>query len=559
MEVLEPGSSAPKVQPQCFFGAVNEAPIPGRVHLVALPAALLVLEILATSVWLDTAALDGARGLARLIGDWGPVAVQWLVAFAALWFTFSWQIATGTLRTLPVENSRRTLSVPLLFGHILSLTVFLGLSAALFGKYSVRFPISLLAGAWLVAGVLASSLAALAFLPAKLWFRLLHDTRWAAMYAALAAAGVCAFSTASRSLWKPLARITFSVVTALLHPLLQVSADPASLTIGSSKFSVTIAPQCSGLEGVGLMLIFGAAWLWFFRRECRFPQALLLIPVGAVLIWLLNAARVAALIFIGNAGAPEIALGGFHSQAGWMVFNAVALAFCFTLRRVPWLTRAEILRDKPSVENATAPYLVPLLAIFATAMISGAATNGFEWLYPLRFFAAAAALYYFRRAYANLDWHFGWLAPVIGAVVLSIWLGLDLLSAKHADSGIGRGLVALSAPIRVAWLSFRTVAAVVTVPIAEELAFRGFLIRRLISPNFETLDVRRYTYFAVLVSALAFGLMHGERWLAGMIAGVLYAVALLWRGRIGDAVVAHATTNAALAAWVLLRGDWYLW
>jgi CAAX prenyl protease-like protein len=100
---------------------------------------------------------------------------------------------------------------------------------------------------------------------------------------------------------------------------------------------------------------------------------------------------------------------------------------------------------------------------------------------------------------------------------------------------------------------------VLTVPIAEALAFRGFLIRRLISPDFDSIDLRQYTYVGVLISSLAFGLMYGERWLAGTVAGVFYAVALLWRGRIGDAVIAHATTNAALAAWVLLRGQWNLW
>ncbi len=35
-------------------------------------------------------------------------------------------------------------------------------------------------------------------------------------------------------------------------------------------------------------------------------------------------------------------------------------------------------------------------------------------------------------------------------------------------------------------------------------------------------------------------------------AGVAYAWAMLRRGKIGDAVIAHATTNALLAAYVLL-------
>jgi len=117
----------------------------------------------------------------------------------------------------------------------------------------------------------------------------------------------------------------------------------------------------------------------------------------------------------------------------------------------------------------------------------------------------------------------------------------------------------LSPPERISWLIFRTVAAVITVPIAEELAFRGFLIRRLSSADFESLPPRHYTYVAVLVSSVAFGLLHGDRWLAGTVAGVIYAVTFLRRGRIGDAVMARAVTNALLAGWILMGGRWDLW
>jgi exosortase/archaeosortase family protein len=44
-------------------------------------------------------------------------------------------------------------------------------------------------------------------------------------------------------------------------------------------------------------------------------------------LFLLNAVRIAALILIGNSGARQIALGGFHLQAGWIAFNGVALVF----------------------------------------------------------------------------------------------------------------------------------------------------------------------------------------------------------------------------------------
>ena len=121
-----------------------------------------------------------------------------------------------------------------------------------------------------------------------------------------------------------------------------------------------------------------------------------------------------------------------------------------------------------------------------------------------------------------------------------------------------KALSSAPAVLAVAWLAFRVVGSAVTVPIAEELAFRGFLIRRLISPDFEAVSLRKFTLLSFLVSSVLFGALHG-RWLAGVAAGMLYATAVYRRGRIADAVVAHAVTNALIAAAVLVGGQWTLW
>ena len=166
---------------------------------------------------------------------------------------------------------------------------------------------------------------------------------------------------------------------------------------------------------------------------------------------------------------------------------------------------------------------MPLLMILAAAMVSRSVSGGFEWLYPLRFFAAGAALWFFRRKYAELDWSFGWLGPIVGIAVFGIWLSLDLAAGVRTESSIAGGLASLTAGPRFTWLVLRTLAAVVTVPIAEELAFRGFLIRRLMSADFESLSVRSFSYVSLLASSIVFGLLHGDRWLAGTVAGLLYA------------------------------------
>jgi exosortase E/protease (VPEID-CTERM system) len=337
-------------------------------------------------------------------------------------------------------------------------------------------------------------------------------------------------------------------------------ADPETAVLGTHRFSIIVGGACSGIEGAGLMLVFSTGWLWLFRRELRFPQALVLVPASIAVMWLLNGVRLAALILVGNAGAPQIAMGGFHSQAGWISFNLVAVGVLLAAGRVSWWRREPVAAEGSSraAGNPTAKYLVPLIAILVSAMIARAASAGFEWLYPLRLLAAAGALWCFRVEYRTLDWRCGWFAPLVGTIVFAVWMGFDALRGSQPSNGIA-ALETASAFMRISWLVCRTVAAVVTVPIAEELAFRGFLIRRLIAADFESLGPRTFTWFAVLLSSLVFGLLHGHRWIEGTIAGILYAVALLRRGRIGEAVTAHATTNALTALMVLARGDWYLW
>jgi CAAX prenyl protease-like protein len=119
--------------------------------------------------------------------------------------------------------------------------------------------------------------------------------------------------------------------------------------------------------------------------------------------------------------------------------------------------------------------------------------------------------------------------------------------------------MAFSTVARVTWISFRVLTAIVTVPLAEELAFRGFLMRRLISSDFDSVSLSRFSWFALLASSSAFGFLHSGFWVAGSIAGILFGLAVIRRGRIGDAVVAHATANAMLAVYVLKYHQWHLW
>ena len=96
------------------------------------------------------------------------------------------------------------------------------------------------------------------------------------------------------------------------------------------------------------------------------------------------------------------------------------------------------------------------------------------------------------------------------------------------------------------------------IPIVEELAFRGFLLPWLVSPRFEQVPPRVWTFGAVAFSSLAFGALH-RVWLLGALAGLAFAVARLRRGRLGDAILAHAAANAVVAAAAVWGGRLDLW
>lgn len=521
-------------------------------------AALFVLELIVISTWLDTSALDGRGGLMGAVGDLGPYILQSLVVLTTVLLALGYSKAKDTL--LPI-NLRLTLSPPawgFLAVHFTAMSAFAILSSFLFGGTVPGG--TLLASAWLAVGIGGIVAGALFFIPPGVFRELANSAGSAWIYATAAAVATPVFVVASKRLWEPATALTFELVRFLVGPLVNgVLANPATKVIGTHKFTVQIAPSCSGLEGVGLMLIFSVLWLWFFRSDYKFPRALLLIPVGVIVIFLLNAVRIATLILIGDAGARTIALGGFHSQAGWIAFNGVALGLACVAHRVPWIYPKRTPAVMAQAEDPTAAYLVPFLAVLAAAMLSRASSGNFEWTYPLRFAAAAGALFLFRQKYAEMNWSFGWVAPAVGGLVFILWIGLDRIAGAHAENGMPAALVASSAAARTTWLMVRTLAAVITVPIAEELAFRGFLLRRLISADFESVSLQRWSLLAVAASSVAFGLLHGDRWIAGTLAGVLYAGAQRWRGRIGDAVVAHGVTNALISMWVLWGGHWSLW
>lgn len=191
-------------------------------------------------------------------------------------------------------------------------------------------------------------------------------------------------------------------------------------------------------------------------------------------------------------------------------------------------------------------------------MVTSAFTAGFDRLDPIRIASAAVALWYCCDAYADLRRTWSWGAVGAGLAVFALWRALEPPGPGPGPGVLASGLGRLAPGWSAAWLAARVVGSVVVVPLAEELAFRGFLTRRLIRADFTAVPPGTFSWPSFLISSALFGVLHG-RWLAGMLAGVAYALALYRRRELADAILAHATTNAAIAACVLIGGNWSLW
>ena len=522
---------------------------------VALLVLALFAEKFALNFCVNTQIADTAAGAASVVRAAQHVGFRFAVPFTLALALFVLTGRERTLAKLDAEARGSALSARWLALHGALFAALAGSITLWYGSDGIRLPlvgISLLIGAAATAALLAG------LAPLSLWRRgaAALGPRW--LYAAVAAGLASGTFTWSQQLWGSTARVTFHLVRLVLAPILpSLHANAATRILATSHFAIYVAPYCSGLEGVALMVAFSCAWLLYFREEYFFPQALLLIPAGVLLVFGLNIVRIAALMLIGNAGFAAVALYGFHSQAGWIAFNFAACGIAFASRHSRWLNREAARAAHAPGTNPTAVHLAPFLAVLAAGMLSHAVSSGFETWYGLRLLAAVAALALHWRALARIDWRFGWLGICCGVGVFALWLG-----AAHfilPRQGEPAALAGMEPGARVLWVAVRALTGVVVMPVVEELAYRGYLLRRLVAESFEAVSYRAVGRMPLVVTAIAFGVLHGAMWLPGVAAGVVYGLVVMRTGRLGEAVSAHLATNLLIAGWVLCAGQWQLW
>jgi CAAX prenyl protease-like protein len=157
---------------------------------------------------------------------------------------------------------------------------------------------------------------------------------------------------------------------------------------------------------------------------------------------------------------------------------------------------------------------------------------------------------------------------LIGVGVFIIWVGPDYIDPHwhHAilfDNpimGHPAGNTAPASQNDPVFLIFRVAISVIAVPILEELFWRGWMMRWIISTrHFELTPLGTYAPLAFWITAVLFASEHGSFWDVGLAAGIVYNWWMIRTRNLWDCIIAHAVTNGILAAYVIAAGQWQYW
>jgi CAAX prenyl protease-like protein len=169
-----------------------------------------------------------------------------------------------------------------------------------------------------------------------------------------------------------------------------------------------------------------------------------------------------------------------------------------------------------------------------------------------------------RPCLEEMRWKISWEAVAVGVAVLVVWVGLDghyprlaRLEAgaewnPHRQFGPGSVMAWVCVVMRIA-------GSTLVVPPIEEVFYRSFLYRCLANSRFQAVPFKEFHALPFAVTAVAFGLAHPQRWVAGILCGAAYQGLVLRKNRLGDAMTAHAVTNFLLGIWVVWKGQWHYW
>ena len=183
------------------------------------------------------------------------------------------------------------------------------------------------------------------------------------------------------------------------------------------------------------------------------------------------------------------------------------------------------------------------------------------WVYPLQTFLCAGLLVFYWREYEFHPLRRPVFAISIALLVFVLWIAPQQFFHFPARS-VGFNPDTLAANPAAYWttLILRFLRLVVVVPLVEEIFWRGFLLRYLISERFDEVPFGSFSWLSFSVVTLAFGLSHSTAdWPAALLTGALYNFVAYRTKSLSACVLAHALTNLALGLWIVATRQWGFW
>jgi len=219
------------------------------------------------------------------------------------------------------------------------------------------------------------------------------------------------------------------------------------------------------------------------------------------------------------------------------------------------------------IRNPAVPYVIPFAVFLAFLALDRYLPFSSQTNYAIRFFVVFAVLAIFSRQVISFRVDYFWGSAAAGLALFAIWVGPDVLWPGYRGSwlftngitGTPKSSLPEGVKANMTFLTFRVLSSVVNVPVLEELFWRGWLMRWLISPDFLKVSLGTFTWKSFWLVAVLFASEHGSFWDVGLIAGIVFNCWMMKTKSLPDCILAHAVTNACLAAYVLMRGQWQYW
>ena len=189
-------------------------------------------------------------------------------------------------------------------------------------------------------------------------------------------------------------------------------------------------------------------------------------------------------------------------------------------------------------------YIIPFLVYLFTIPFTDN-----SYLMIARVLVLSTLIFAFRKHY-KFRLRLDALAVIIGVIIFLSWVLLENYYPHSATSGY--------VPDGNITLVFRILSLVAIAPVIEEFFVRNFLARALVKKDWKSVKLGTFTTASFIITVAFFGFSH-NRWLPGLIAGVLLNYLIYKKKNMGSVITTHATANILLGIYILYTQSWFFW